>query len=501
MNNRHPIYVSHPPILDELTNTLKIPLFDKDDNIVDWTIIDVGNESIVLQFRFHRIIDKHINKDNYYACTNFIGLLHHIIIGKPEKGFIVDHINGNGLDNTQKNLRFANHSQNGQNVPKKEGCSSIYKGVTLMYNGKFRVGITANNISTDLGIYEDELLAATVYDVYAIKLYGIHARTNNMLSDDIKQWIIANDDIPEEYKKVKKTRTLPKNIIMIRGKFRVLIKRNGVTLYRTVATLEKAIKLRDEFIAKHESQRQIDELERINNPTKNANGEYIIQVYSKGKIIEVIVDAHVWGDVSKYAWCVANKYFSTRINNKKVTMHRYIYAKYVLNGDIPDDRTVDHKNPDAKFDNRLANLRLANNSLQSHNHNKHADADPLNKYKGVILTGSSFRVDISNQSYSGFKTEEEAAIKANEVFTELYGADAHLNVIDTTKTTTVNDKIKEDDITKEYVEKIKTCFHLKAVINKKKLGIAQGGTIATTKIRKNNVEETKKEVIKLLFEQ
>ena len=501
MNNRHPIYVTHPPIFDELTNTLKIPLFDKDDKVIDWTIIDVGYESTVLQFRFHRITDKKIYKDNYYAGSNFIGLLHHIIIGKPEKGFVVDHINGNGLDNTKKNLRFANHSQNRQNVAKKEGCSSIYIGVTLMYNGKFRVTIKINSISTDLEIYEDELFAAAVYDAYAIKFYGIHARTNNMLSSDIKEWIIANDDIPEKYKKVKKTRTLPKCIIMCRGKFRVLVRRNGETFCKTVSTLEKAIKLRDEFIAKHESRCQTDELERINNPTKNANGEYIIQVQSKGKMTEVIVDAHVWVDVSKYAWCVADNYFSAIIDKKKVSMHRYIYAKYVLNGDIPDDMTVDHKNPNAKFDNRLSNLRLANKSLQSHNQNKHSDADPLNKYKGVSFDGSRFRVTIKGHECSGFKTEEEAALRANEIFTELYGIDAHLNVIDTTKTTKPNDKIQSDDITKAYVENIKTCFHLKAVINKKKLGCAQGGTIATTKIRKSNLEETKKKVIKLLFEQ
>ena len=504
MNNRHPIYVLHSPILDESTQTLKIPLFNRNDNVVGWTIIDLFEESKVLQFRFHMITEKNVQKDNYYACSSCLVSLHHIIIGKPEKGFIVDHINGNGLDNRKINLRFANHSQNSQNAPKREGCSSIYKGVRLRDNGKFWVSIRINGITIDLGVYEDELFAAKVYDAYALNGYGAHARTNNVLSDDIKEWILSNDDIPKEYKRVEKPkRDLPKNIIMIRNKFRVNVMRNGEKLCKMVSTVEEAIKLRDEFIAKHELTCQMDEFERINNPTKNANGEYIIQVHSKGKIIEVIVDAHVWSDVSRYSWRATKKnYYDTMIDNKSVIMHRYIYAKYVLNGNIPDNMTIDHKNPDAKYDNRLLNLRLADGSLQSHNHNKRSDADFSSKYKGVVFNGSMFFVSIDGGKhyYSGFKTEEEAALKANEVFTELYGADAHLNIIDTTQATTVNDKI-QDDITKEYVENIKTCFHLKAIINKKKLGIAQGGTIVIMSIRKNTLEEKKKEVIKLLFGQ
>ena len=502
MNDHHLIYVSHPPILDELTKTLKIPLFDRDDNVVDWAIIDIGDEPKVLQFRFHMQTIKNVYKNTYYAGSTLGGSLHHIIIGKPKKGFVVDHINGNGLDNRRRNLHFANRSQNGQNVAKREGCSSKYKGVRLVKPGKFAACIKINGITINLGTFEDELSAAKVYDAYALKHYGLFAMTNNTLSDDVRNWILANDDIPEEYKKVETPkRTLPTNITMDGEKFLVKIVRNGVTFKKRAPTLVEALKLKDEFISRYELQCQINELNRINNPTKNANGEYVIQVQSSGKIIEVIVDAHVWYDISKYTWFILHgKYFATDIDNKRVSMHKYIYAKYALNGDIPDNMTIDHKNPDATFDNRLSNLRLANNSLQSHNHNKRSDADPFNKYKGVSFNGSSFLVHIGERAFSGFKTEEEAAMKANEIFTELYGDDAHLNVIDTTKATTTNDKI-QDDITKEYVENIKTCLHLKAVINKKKLGIKQGGTIAISKIKKYNLEETKREVIKLLFEQ
>tara|TARA_R110002073_G_scaffold83808_1_gene199674 strand:+ start:1093 stop:1494 length:402 start_codon:yes stop_codon:yes gene_type:complete len=41
--------------------------------------------------------------------------LHHLIMGKPSSGMVIDHINGNGLDNRKCNLRFVTPSQNQQN--------------------------------------------------------------------------------------------------------------------------------------------------------------------------------------------------------------------------------------------------------------------------------------------------------------------------------------------------------------------------------------------------
>ena len=39
-------------------------------------------------------------------------LMHHLVIGRPEPGMVVDHINNDGLDNRKENLRFLPNAEN-----------------------------------------------------------------------------------------------------------------------------------------------------------------------------------------------------------------------------------------------------------------------------------------------------------------------------------------------------------------------------------------------------
>lgn len=59
-------------------------------------------------------------------------LMHHLIIGKPPKGYDVDHINGNGFDNRRDNLRIVTHSQNLLNSKLQTNNKSGHKGVHFM---------------------------------------------------------------------------------------------------------------------------------------------------------------------------------------------------------------------------------------------------------------------------------------------------------------------------------------------------------------------------------
>lgn len=56
--------------------------------------------------------------------------LHHLLLGKPEKGMVVDHINRNKLDNRLSNLRVTTQKQNVRNAGMYCTNTSGHKGVT-----------------------------------------------------------------------------------------------------------------------------------------------------------------------------------------------------------------------------------------------------------------------------------------------------------------------------------------------------------------------------------
>lgn len=106
-------------------------------------------------------------------------LLHRVIM-KPEKHQIVDHKNGNTLDNRKNNLRICTSSQNSFNRKtsiKKRG--SVYKGVSLdKRSGTFQARIMIEGKRICLGSYVTEKEAAIAYDKKAKKLFKEFACLN-----------------------------------------------------------------------------------------------------------------------------------------------------------------------------------------------------------------------------------------------------------------------------------------------------------------------------------
>ena len=103
--------------------------------------------------------------------------MHRLILSAP-KGKIVDHINGDPLDNRIQNLRLCTHKQNIRNGRSRKG-SSIYKGVSRRSDyAAFQAHITVNGKKKSLGCYKDEVEAAQAYDVAATKYFGEFANLN-----------------------------------------------------------------------------------------------------------------------------------------------------------------------------------------------------------------------------------------------------------------------------------------------------------------------------------
>ena len=106
-------------------------------------------------------------------------LMHRVIMGNPA-GLVIDHINGNGLDNRRSNLRIATYSQNIANSHKPVRSKSGFKGVH-----KFRkawiASIRKDGVQRHLGVFDNPRDAARAFDEAALFLHGEFAKTNQMM--------------------------------------------------------------------------------------------------------------------------------------------------------------------------------------------------------------------------------------------------------------------------------------------------------------------------------
>jgi len=123
-----------------------------------------------------------------YACrTVTVGVnkrklfsLHRVLFGNPPG--LVDHKNGDTLDNRRSNLRLATRIQNNVNQKKMTGSSSsIFIGVTRRgEKWKAQIGFTrgGKRQGVSLGYFSTEEQAARAYDESAKRHYGEFANLN-----------------------------------------------------------------------------------------------------------------------------------------------------------------------------------------------------------------------------------------------------------------------------------------------------------------------------------
>jgi hypothetical protein len=121
------------------------------------------------------------NGGNWYAVkTDVIGTMYmHRAIANAPSGSVVDHVDGNTLNNQRCNLRTCSQSENMQNRGKTKTNTSGYKGVTWHRNrNKFLAQIKVNNKNIYLGYFKSAEDAARAYDEAAKKHHGAFAYYN-----------------------------------------------------------------------------------------------------------------------------------------------------------------------------------------------------------------------------------------------------------------------------------------------------------------------------------
>jgi len=142
-----------------------------------FAIVDADDYERLAKYKWHA----YKNGSTYYASRTSANkkiIMHREIMQAP-KGLLVDHIEGNGLNNRKSNLRLCTRVQNARNKRPKHNGSSRYKGVYwhISYR-KWAANIRCNGKQKYLGRFDDEIEAAVAYDRKAELLFGEFAYLN-----------------------------------------------------------------------------------------------------------------------------------------------------------------------------------------------------------------------------------------------------------------------------------------------------------------------------------
>ena len=146
-----------------------------------YALVDNKDYELLIKYNWH--VSKfgyvtHSTKDKFH--TTIITKMHKLIMG-TKIDLLIDHINGNKLDNRRSNLRFCTKRQNCMNSKIPKNNTSGYKGVHKHIHRKriyWRARIGTNMSRLLIGSYNTPLEAALAYDKSAIKYYGKFARLN-----------------------------------------------------------------------------------------------------------------------------------------------------------------------------------------------------------------------------------------------------------------------------------------------------------------------------------
>lgn len=102
----------------------------------------------------------------------------HREIASPPKGFVIDHINGNGLDNRRSNLRIATCAENTHNQRLSIRSTSGVKGVTWHRTlSKWQAQITFGRTKKCLGVHDTIEGAQLAYAMASKELHGDFGRS------------------------------------------------------------------------------------------------------------------------------------------------------------------------------------------------------------------------------------------------------------------------------------------------------------------------------------
>lgn len=131
------------------------------------TVVDLADMELVSGVSwFAKNARKTMYVEGSTRCVNYKMkkfYLHRFLM-QPGKGVVVDHIDGDGLNNRRSNLRLVDKSQNAQNAKKSSANTSGFKGVSFnKATGKWEACLRAQGKKRFLGLHQTPELAHAAY--------------------------------------------------------------------------------------------------------------------------------------------------------------------------------------------------------------------------------------------------------------------------------------------------------------------------------------------------
>lgn len=144
-------------------------------------LVDDVDFQMLSQWKWHAV--KSRNKIYSYRqdCSKipYKTVLMHRIVINAKNGDIVDHIDGDGLNNQKSNLRICTNTENMRNREKPLNNTSGYKGVSLYKRySRYVAYIFFEGKRKHLGYFDDPIDAARAYDAKAKEYFGEFANLN-----------------------------------------------------------------------------------------------------------------------------------------------------------------------------------------------------------------------------------------------------------------------------------------------------------------------------------
>lgn len=147
--------------------------------------VKVGKYAVIIDAADQNILDDGRLVVGYTATTCSVSVIRQSkpkrrlarVILDPPDHLLVDHVNGDPLDNRRRNLRIVTSAENRRNSAKRSGVSSRFKGVCWL-GGHWVASITLAYKFEKIGSFTTETEAANAYDETARRYFGKFATLN-----------------------------------------------------------------------------------------------------------------------------------------------------------------------------------------------------------------------------------------------------------------------------------------------------------------------------------